>query len=217
MNSKFMGFLSRLGETLLEPGKMFERLIAEKKGFLEPLVIVLIFHGVQGALIGSFIAKIIITVFAFFGSLFGAQNAVPSFVSTIPAIIAIVGIICALLLWVILTGIAHISAKYIFKGVGSFTQLFKLYGYASVPNILAIFATLLIGINFFVFLGFSLILCFASIFWMVLIMVVAVQKTYQIDPGKAFISAFIAPIVVILILLAFVGLLLSMLFGGISL
>jgi hypothetical protein len=99
MTSKYKGFLDRLGETLLEPGRMFERLIAEKKGFLEPLVIVLIFHSIQGALLGSFIAKIIITVFAFLGSLLGAQNAVPGFVLTIPAITAIVGVICALLLW----------------------------------------------------------------------------------------------------------------------
>lgn len=216
-NSKFMGFLGRLGETFLEPGKMFERLIAEKKGFLEPLVIVLIFQGVHGALIGSFIAKIVITVFAFLGSLLGAQMVVPGFVLAIPVITAIVGIICALLFWVILAGIAHITAKYIFKGVGSFSQLFKLYGYASVPNILAIFATLLMGVNFFVFLGYSLILCCASIFWMVLIMVVAVEKSHQIDPGKAFISAFIGPMIILLILLALVGLFLSMLFGGISL
>ena len=215
--SKFIGFVSRLGETFLEPGKMFERLIAEKKGFLEPLVLVLIFHGVQGALIGSLIAKIIITIFAFLGSLLGIQNAIPSFVFVIPVITAIVGIICTLLLWVILAGIAHIIAKYIFKGVGSFTQLFKLYGYASVPNILAIFATLLMGVDFFAFLGYSLVLCFASIFWVVLIMVVAVEKSHQIDPGKAFISAFIGPIVILLILLAFAGLFLSMLFGGISL
>jgi hypothetical protein len=86
-----------------------------------------------------------------------------------------------------------------------------------VPSILAIFATLLIGINFFAFLIYSLPLYLASIFWMVLIMVVAVEKSHQIDPGKAFISAFIGPTVVILILLALVGLFLSMLFGGISL
>jgi len=193
----FRGFLNRLGGILLDPRETFEQVVAEKRGFLEPLLIVFLSHGIQGAVIGSFIATIILGIWAFLGEWLGA--APHGLIVSIPIITFFVAFIAALILWVILAGIAHLCARYVFKGVGSFGQLFKLYGYASVPYSLIILATVLIGINFSLS-PLSLILGLISIFWMVLTMVVAVDTNYKIGLGKAFISSFVGPMIVLLIL-----------------
>ena len=144
ISSYFAGLLSRLGGTLLDPGKTFEQIIAEKRGFLEPLLVVFLSHGIQGAIIGSFIVRIILAIYAFLGEWLG--EAPVGLIVSIPIITFFVAFVGTLILWAILTGIAHLCAKYIFKGAGSFGQLFKLYGYASVPYSLVILATVLIGI-----------------------------------------------------------------------
>jgi len=214
--SYFMGFFDRLGGTLLDPRQTFEQITAEKRGFLEPLVFVFLSHGIQGAVIGSFIARIILAIFTFLGEWLGE---VPhGLIVSIPIIAFFVAFIAALILWVILAGIAHLCAKYVFKGVGSFGQLFKLYGYVSVPYSLIILATVLIGINFSLS-PLSLILGLIAIFWMVLTMVVAVDTNHKIGLGKAFISSFVGPMVVLLILFIALWLILmgmAAMFGGVA-
>jgi len=214
--SYFTGLLNRLGGTLLDPHQTFEQMIAEKRGFLEPLLIVFLSHGIQGAIIGSFIARIIFAIYAFLGKWLG--EAPHGLIASIPIIAFFVAFIVTLILWAIMTGIAHLSAKYIFKGVGSFSQLFKLYGYASVPYSLIILATVLLGVNFSLS-PLSLLLGLISIFWMVLTMVVAVDTNYKIGLGKAFISSFVGPMVVLLILFVALWLLLmgmAAMFGGVA-
>jgi hypothetical protein len=216
ISSYFTGFLNRLGGTLLDPGKTFEQIIAEKRGFLEPLLIVFLSHGIQGAIIGSFIVRIILAIYALLGEWIG--EAPSGLIVSIPIITFFVAFVGTLILWVILAGIAHLCAKYIFKGAGSFGQLLKLYGYASVPYSLIILATVLIGVNF-TLSPLSLILGLTAIFWMVLIMVVAVDTTYKIGSGKAFISSFVGPMIVLLILFIALWLILlgiAAMFGGVA-
>jgi len=121
--SYFTGVFDRLGGTLLDPRQTFEQIIAEKRGFLEPLVFVFLSHSIQGAIIGSFIARMILAIWAFLGEWLGA--APHGLIVSIPVIAFFVAFIGALILWVILAGIAQLCAKYVFKGKGSFGQLFK--------------------------------------------------------------------------------------------
>lgn len=222
--SGFVGILDRLGGALLEPGKTFDRMIDEERGILEPLLIVVVFNAIQGAIIGSLIVRIILSVVAFAGRFFG-QMGIPTggvppgpipmgLLAIIPVATAVLWSIAALILWVIFAGIAHFIAKYVFKGVGSFVRLLTLYGYASVPWSLVILGMVLLGLNLFAFMGFSAILNLVAIFWMVLITVVAAERSHKIDPGKAFISVFIGPLVVFLILFAIGGPLASLALGG---
>jgi len=209
--SYFIGFIDRLGGTLLEPGKTFEQMISEKRGFLEPLFIVFVFHVVVGALVGSFIAKLALSILAFLGPFLGGE--VTGIILQIPVLITLLWLVCGLMLWVIFAGIAHLCARHVFKGVGSFAQLLKLYGYAYVPYFLVIIATMLLEANLFLFLGYSMILYITAILWMVLLMVVAVERSHRIDPGKAFISSLTGPLAISIILLATSGLLISWMGG----
>jgi hypothetical protein len=115
--------------------------------------------------------------------------------------IALVGVLIgALILWVILAGIAHLFARYVFRGQGSFVQLMKLYGYALAPASLVILSTVLLGISWVTW-PFVQFLNVAAMFWIVLLMAVAVKHNYGLDIGKAFISSFIGPMVVQLVIM----------------
>jgi len=209
-SSGFIGFLDRLGGTLLEPGKTFYRILEEKRGILEPLFLIILFFGIQGALVGVFIVRILYSFLPFLSPIIGVEQlkTFQDILSIIPIITTISWIIFSLILWVISAGIAHLCARYVFKGMGSYTQLLKLYGYASVPSSLVILGMLLVSLNFSLFFGFSIILCLIAIFW-----TVAVERCHLIDPGQAFISSFIAPLILFIILSAIIWLIFSSLGG----
>lgn len=209
--ARIIGFLERLGGTLLEPGKTFEQLISAKRGFLEPFLIVLVFHGVVGSLVGSLIDNLVLSFHAFLGPFLGGDITV--IILEIPVVTTLLGIICGFMLWVIFAGIAHLCARHVFKGGGSFAQLLKLYGYTYVPCFLVIMATLLLEANFVLFLGYSMILDITAILWMGLLMVVAVERSHRIDPGKAFLSSLIGPLVISVALLVAGGLLVTWIGG----
>jgi hypothetical protein len=101
--------------------------------------------------------------------------------------------------WIIVAGIAHLSAKYIFRGTGSFAQLLKLYGYSLAPMSLVILGTVLIGISW-VALPLTCFFSVIAVFWIVILMMAAVKQNYGLDTGKAFISSFIGPLIVWLII-----------------
>jgi hypothetical protein len=109
-------------------------------------------------------------------------------------------IIGFLLVWLIAAGIAHLIARYVFRGRGSYVQLLKLYGYALVPYSLVILSTVIIGINWATW-PFAIFLNVVATFWIVLLMSVAVKHNYGIDVGKAFISSFIGPMLAWLIVI----------------
>ncbi|MEM3068446.1 MAG: YIP1 family protein [Nitrososphaerales archaeon] len=218
--SGFTGFLGRLGGTLLEPRKTFYDMMQREMGILEPLFLIIVFFGIQGALVGVFTVRILYSFLAFLSPIIGAEQlqAFQGGLFIVPFITAISWIVFALMIWIISAGITHLCAKYIFKGMGSYTQLLKLYGYASVPSSLVILGMMLTSLNFSIFFGLSMILCLMAVFWTVIILVVAVERCYLIDPGQAFISSFIVPLIVYLALSALVGLIFSSLvLGGFSL
>ncbi|MGQ9719048.1 MAG: YIP1 family protein [Nitrososphaerales archaeon] len=205
-SSSFVRFLDRLGGALIEPRKTFYDMLAENRGIIEPLLLVVLFFGIQGALVGVFLFRLSSSIMPFM-SFMGAEQsmALQTFLLTIPVITTVLWLIVALLLWIISAGITHLCAKYIFKARGSYTQLLTLYGYASVPSSLVILGMILVGLNIFSFFVLFMFLFIVAAFWAVVILVVAVERCYLLDPGQAFISSFIVPLAVYLALLALIG------------
>ncbi|MEM3382910.1 MAG: YIP1 family protein [Nitrososphaerales archaeon] len=209
-------FLERLGGILLEPRKTFYDMMQKGMSVIEPLFLIIVFFGIQGALFGVFTVRLLYSFLDFLSQFAGTEPLrifQGSFI-IITITTTISWIIAALLIWIISAGIAHLSAKYIFKGLGSYSQLLKLYGYASIPSSLVILGIMLLNLNLFIFFGIFLILCLIAFFWIVVILLVAVERCYLIDPGQAFISSFIVPLVVYLTLSAIIWSIFSSLLSG---
>ncbi|MCP8323642.1 MAG: YIP1 family protein [Candidatus Methylarchaceae archaeon HK02M2] len=182
---------------------------------MEPLLLIVIFSVIQGALVGVFIARIFSSIFALMGSLIGVGELgmLDALSPIIPITTAIMCIVGSIIFWLISAGIAHLCARFIFGGMGAYTQLLKLYGYATVPCSLVILGMVLMGLDFMFFFGFSIVLWLIAIFWTVSIAVVAVERCHLIDPGKAFISSFVVPLIVYMLFLSLLSFLLLPLGG----
>jgi hypothetical protein len=195
--SFFVSLMTRIGGVFLAPDATFDQIITEKIGFAEPFILILLLVGIQGAIMASFAQRVISAITTALGPVTGSANL--SFMGIIPWVMLIVMIIAVLIGWIIVAGIAHLSAKYIFRGTGSFTQLLKLYGYSLAPMSLMILGTVLTGISW-VALPLTQFLCVIAVFWIVVLMTAAVKQNYGLDTGKAFISSFIGPLIVWLII-----------------
>ncbi len=215
--SYFTGLLTRVGGVFLAPDATFSRIVVDKVQFWEPLMLMLLLVGVEGAILISFCYRILSAVTT-------SLSSIPGFVSfgflyAVPWIMFISMLFGTLLLWVILTFITHIGAKYIFHGKGSFLGLMKLYGYSLVPAVLAILGSVLFGISW-VAGPLVFFLDTIAIFWTVLLMAVATKHNYDIDIGKAFISSFVGPMTVCLIIVGmfwvWMWLVISSLAGGLA-
>ena len=213
----FTSLLNRIGGVFLAPDATFNQIIADRIGFLEPLILMIMLVAIEGAVIASFAYRVFSAVVNAIGLLTGAGSTAGFFTFAV-AIIVFVMIFGTLIAWIILAGIAHATAKYIFRGKGSFVQLMKLYGYTLVPISLMILSTMLVAISW-VSWPLVLFLNIVATFWIVLLMAVAVKHNYNIDIGKAFISSFIGPMTVWLIIAglmwAWMWLIIHSLTGGI--
>lgn len=193
----FSNFLSRIGGVFLVPNATFKQIIADQLGFWEPFILILLLVGIEAGITASFVHRLLSAITESVGSALGTTPSV--FLGAVAWITLVVTIVAYLIIWIIVTGIAHISAKYIFKGEGSFIQLLKLYGYSLTPYSLVILGSFLFGISWATW-PVSLFLNIMATFWIVLLMAVAVKHNYDIDIGKGFISSFIGPMVVLLII-----------------
>jgi len=214
--SYFTSFLNRIGGVLLAPDATFNQIITDRIGFWEPLTLIILLVAIEGAVLASLAYRVFSVVANAVSPLTGVVWD-PGFLNVILVIIISAMIIATLVAWVILAGIAHISAKYIFRGEGSFVQLMKLYGYTFVPVSLLILSTVLLGLSWATW-PLTLFLNIVATFWIVLLMAVAVKHNYKIDTGKAFISSFIGPMTVWLVVVggmwAWMWLLIRSLTGG---
>lgn len=192
--------MNRIGGIFLAPDVTFNQIIADKIGFWEPLVLVLALVVIEAAVLSSLAYRTFSTFVTAIGPLTGGFFS-PNFFTIALLSMILVTIVVTLIFWVIVGGIAHLSAKYIFNGTGSFVQLMKLYGYSFVLYSLVILSTVLLGISWATW-PLSAFLNIVMIFWAVLLMTVAVKHNYNIDIGKAFISSFIGPMLVWLIMVS---------------
>ncbi|MDH7563470.1 MAG: Yip1 family protein [Candidatus Bathyarchaeota archaeon] len=207
---------TRIGGVLLAPESTYQQVIANKISFWEPLIIVLLLIGVQTAVVVSFCYR---AVTAIAESLSSITGAIPLGFFSFFAVIAFIGVILVtLVVWTLVALIAHIIARHIFNGQGSFGQLMKLYGYSTIPWSLQILGTVLFGVSW-VLWPMLVFFHIVALFWIVTLMSIAVRQNYNIDAGKAFIASFVGPMTVWLIitgiLWAWIWFTISSLTGGV--
>lgn len=194
-----VSFMNRIGGVILAPDATFPEIIAEGTGFWEPLLLLVLLFAIQGAVQASFAYR----VFSALASALGPMTS--GFITGSWFSIAVLSMIVAtivgvLIFWVIIAGIAHLCAKYVFRGKGSFVDLMKLYGYSFLPYGLVILGTVIFGMSWMLW-PISMFLSVVATFWIVVLMAVAVKHNYKIDAGKAFISSFVGPMTVWLIVI----------------
>lgn len=194
----FASFANRIGGVFLAPDETFSRLVTDKASFWESFLLVVMLVAVEGAILASFAYRIVSVITETVNPLTGGTMPM-GLVNIVLASIVFMMVIGTLILWVIITGISHLVARYIFKGQGSFMQLMKLYGYAFVPYSLVILGTVLVGLSWTTW-PVAAFFCIITTFWVVLLMAVAVKHNYKVDIGKGFISSFIGPMLVWLII-----------------
>ena len=192
------GFLTRIGGVFLAPDATFKQIITEKISFWEPFLLVLLLIGVQVAVAASFCFRIMAAILDSISTLTSGVSL--SFLSVMLAIMLTVSIIGALILWFVVAIIAHLIARFVFHGKGSFLQLMKLYGYSIIPCSLQILGLVLVGMSWTLW-PFLVFFHVVAAFWIVILMAVAVKHTYDIDTGKGFISSFIGPMTLWLIII----------------
>jgi len=209
--SVFTSFVNRVGGVFLAPEETFNHIITGHVSFWEPLLIILMLVIVEGAVLCSFAYRIVSAINDAFSLLTGGTFSFGFF--GIVLAVMIVAMVAALISWVIIAGIAHLIAEGIFKGSGSYVQLLKLYGYTFVPYSLVIFGTVLIGLSWTTW-PIAAFFYTITTFWVVLLMAVAVRHNYKIDVGKAFISSFIGPMLLWLLVVGLFWVLILLTFGG---
>jgi hypothetical protein len=194
----FLSFVNRIGGVFLAPDETFNQIVTDKVSFWESFLLVVTLVAIEGGIVFSFSYRVVSAISGLMNPITGATLPI-GFVNVILASIVFMMVIGALIFWVIITAIAHLVARYIFRGQGSFVQLLKLYGYAFVPYSLVILGTVLVGLSWTTW-PLSMFFSIITTFWVVLLMAVAVKQNYKIDIGKGFISSFIGPMLVWLII-----------------
>jgi hypothetical protein len=194
----FSGLLTRIGGVFLAPDATFKQIITGKIGFWEPFLLVLLLVGVQVAVVASFCFRIMAAILDSISTLTSGVSF--SFLSVMLAVMFTVSIIGALILWFVVAIIAHLIARFVFHGRGSLLQLMKLYGYSIIPCSLQILGLVLVGMSWTLW-PFLVFFHAVAAFWIVVLMAVAVKHTYDIDIGKGFISSFIGPMTLWLIMI----------------
>ena len=197
--SLFTSFVNRVGGTFLAPDDTFNQIITGKVSFWESFLLVLMLIVVECAVVSSFAYRFVSAVTNALNPVTGGMFS-SSLMSIVFVSIIFAMIIATLIFWVIVAGIAHLIAKYIFRGQGSYIQLMKLYGYTLVPYSLVILGTVLIGLSWTTW-PIAIFFNVVAIFWVVLLMAVAVKHNYGIDIGKGFISSFIGPMLLWLLIM----------------
>jgi hypothetical protein len=197
-STHFVSFLNRVGGIFLAPDDTFNQMLSQRVRFWQPLVIVIALFAIQGAVIASFAFRLFQAIADFVSPLTGTIGAI-GFASVVFAAMIFGMIVCALIFWVIVAAIAHLIARYVFRGKGSYVQLLKFYGFALVPYSLIILSTVLFASSWGLW-PLSVFLHTVAYFWIVFLMATAVKHNYSIDAGKGFISSFIGPMLVVLII-----------------
>jgi hypothetical protein len=180
---KYLGFFDNLAEIMISPENTFKKIL-DGNAALKGIYIFIFFAAFLGIMLGAMIAGAIKMPF-------------------LPILMAIIAIIIGLIKILIWAGISHMVAKFAFKGEGSFSNLFGLFGFTSVSYILWIFGIMTIMLATTIFS--SALLFVVMLFWMLIIAVAAVNAEHKIGMGKSFLSCFGVPSLVIIAILLILG------------
>jgi hypothetical protein len=189
------GFIERIGGALIDPEITFNTIIKRGIGVRGAILNIILFSVVEALLFSSAISLILMRVAVFLREWFGFSLASAGWLPWVitPTFIGL-KIVLSLLAWVILGGLAHLSARHAFSGEGTYSEILTLYGYgwsAKMP-LLAGAALSILTQNPVYLLVFALV----SFIWILIVWTAAVKVSHGIDFGRAFISVFIVPLVV---------------------
>jgi hypothetical protein len=183
--SGILDFFDDVGSVLVSPESAFRRILDEKAA--KNGIYALIFFAV------------------FLGLMIGAAIAGFTNIFLMPVLFAVIILIVALVKILIWSVISHIIAKIVFKGKGDFSNLFQLFGYTSVTYILGIFGimTLILAGTIFP----SALLWLIMVVWIIIVATAAVNAEHKIGLGKAFLSCFGIPALIIIAIFLILGVL----------
>lgn len=197
LSQKRIGVLERIGGSLIDPEATFRAMVEDQISVGGALLAVIVFSLVEGFALGSIASTLkYFTSFAsqwlsFAGGQLGWLTLLAWLI--IPAVTFAV-VVGNLIFWVFSSWIAHISAKYIFGGEGSFTEVLTSCGYswsAVMPFLAGVALTTFSGNMIFL-----TVLTPISLAWFLVSWVTAIKTVHGIDAGRGFVSAFIIPLTV---------------------
>ena len=200
MEVKRLGLLERIGGALIDPESTFKAMVESGVGVGEALLCLLAFTVAAGFTFSPVVLKLAEVFAGFAGWLgFPGYGALTPSLAWIAASILIVLLVFGnLVFWALSAGIAHLTAKYAFKGEGSYAGVLTAYGYSY-----SAFTPFLVGVTLTNLMGLALLLplfTLISAAWFLILWVVAVKTVHRIDAGRGFISAFLTPLTVYLLI-----------------
>lgn len=128
----------------------------------------------------------------------GAGILVPVFFAVAVLIVSFI----KLILWAL---ISHIVASRVFSGVGTFSGTLKMMGFAAAPFVVGIFAFMTLILWGTIFTSTALMV--VMYIWTITTAVAAVDAEHGIGYGRAFLSVFALPAVVVTVLMMILGVL----------
>lgn len=186
--------LADLGGLITSPRQTFKTIFAEKRGLLQPILLLLVMTTVLSLVT---IANIVIRFMGFFSPFMrGFSGAIYVFIGLISVVGMIFG---SIVLWLILGLLTHVFAK-ILGGKGSIEKALVILGYATV----SFFIYVVLGFvglftNFLISIGLLTVgLLISAILWAI-VASIGVSEAYGISLGKGFASVILPLLVISLI------------------
>ena len=186
--------LADLGGLIVSPRQTFKIIFAEKRGLLQPTLILLV---MMAALSLVTIANVAIRFMGLASSLIGGLGGA---LSAFLGLVSVAGmVIGSVILWFILGLLTHVFAK-IFGGKGDVEKAFTVLGYATVSFfIYVILGFIGLFTNFLVSIGLLMVgLLVSAILW-IIVASVGVSEAYGVSLGRGLASVILPLIVLSLI------------------
>ncbi len=211
-----MKFVQRVKNVIFSPRKTFQNILAEGFSMMEPVGLVVGITFLNVLLAGIGVVRGIDAITDFLSErvhIFPSppihwQIDISSFTGVIFTAflgVAVIVAIYSLVPWIINAGIGHISAKYLFNGLGDYESLLAMYGYSHVAaltltvGLLVFIASPVVGI--FVILAMEL----AQWLWTLLLRTFSVSEVYGLDIGRSFICAIMPYLLLFVFVFAMTG------------
>ncbi|MDI9615340.1 YIP1 family protein [Methanothermobacter sp.] len=123
----------------------------------------------------------------------------------VPVLFALAGLVVSFIKLIVWALISHIIATVVFKGKGTFAGTLKMMGFAAAPFVVGIFAIITLTLlgTFFT----SSMLFVVMYIWTVMIAAAAVAAEHEMGYGRAFLSVFALPAIIITLLMMLAGVL----------